>query len=646
MSLCAVALLSSCRGVRLSTADEQMARGEYYDAARTYRKIYNKLTRRQDRGLRGEVAYKMAEAHRMLGQHARAAGAYQNAIRYGWPDSLAQLRLAQSLHASGNYRDAVRAYEEFLMRNPASEEARSGLRGSRMALDTRDSKTRYTVRNSRLLNTRRSDFAPMYNGQTLYLTTTNEKVQGALRSEITGMKRSDIWMSRKNEHGQWMRPEPAEGDVNSEADEGIVSFSPDGMVMYLTRAVRKPDADTGTEIWVSHRSDAKWSAPVRFDLLSDTLYSYGHPAVSPSGYYLYFASDLPGNGGKDIWCISLREGGAVPFNLGKSINTPGNEMFPYMLTDSVMYFASDGHPGFGGLDIFRAELTPQGVWQVENMGQPINSQADDFGITFEPGGRQAGFFSSSRGDNRGYDHIYSFELPDLKINISGYVTDRDEEPVPGAVVRIVGNDGSNRKAVARDDGSFSFPVERGVSYAMLAGARGYLNARQEFTADDEEADIEYQVDFMLAALNKPNIVENIFYDFDKATLRPESREALDGLVEMLNDNPHIAIEMASHTDRKGSEAYNERLSQRRAKAVVDYLIEAGIEPERLEYRGYGESTPKTVTKRVAREFPQFSEGTVLDENFIDSLSPEDQEVADQINRRTEFKITSVEYNLY
>ena len=280
------------------------------------------------------------------------------------------------------------------------------------------------------------------------------------------------------------------------------------------------------------------------------------------------------------------------------------------------------------------------------MGSPINSEGDDFGITFANPGKEAGYFSSNRGDGRGYDHLYSFELPDLKILISGWVLDKDEEPVPNAVIRIVGNDGSNQKAVARNDGSFSFPLQRGVRYVMLAGAKGYLNARQEFTSDTAEEDAEYGIDFILASINKPNIVENIFYDFDKADLRPEAKEALNEVVEMMRDNPNITIEMASHTDRKGSDEYNIRLSERRAKSVVDYLIECGIKADRLQYQGYGESRPKTVTKRIAREYPQFEEGKVLDEEFILTLPEEQQEIADQINRRTEFQVLSVDYQMY
>lgn len=640
-------LLPGCRGAKLSTANEQMERGEYFDAAKTYRKIYNKLTKREERPQRGEVAWKMAECHRWLNQFARASAAYQNAARYGYPDSTLYLHMAQMLHAEGKYAPAVKAYSDYLAWRPDDKLAQNGLIGARMAMEKKGA-TRYVVKNSKLFNSRRADFAPMFLDRSLdqiYFTTTNEKVSGNKRSEITGMKNGDIWFSAKDEQGQWKRPEPVEGELNSELDEGIMSFTPDGQTMYLTKARREPNAHTGVEIYTSQRSDAKWSAPVKFEISADTISSHGHPAVSPDGQWLYFTSDMPGGiGGRDIWRINLRERQGSLENLGEWINTPGDEMFPSFRSDSVLYFASNGHPGYGGLDIFRAEMTPSGGWNVSNMGTPVNSPADDYGITF--GESESGFFTSNRGDNRGYDHIYSFELPELKIQISGWVLDRDEEPVPNAVIRIVGNDGSNQKQVARNDGSFSFPLDRGVSYVMLAGAKGFLNAKQEFTSDTAEEDAEYGVDFILASITKPVVIDNIFYDFDKATLRPESKTALDEMAQVLRDNPNVTIEMASHTDRKGSDEYNLDLSARRARSVIDYLISVGISADRLQSQGYGESRPKTITKKLAREYPQFKEGDVLTEEYILALPEADREVADQINRRTEFQVLSIDYRMF
>ena len=647
VALAACALFSGCGGPKLATADEQMARGEYYDASKTYRKIYNKLTKKEERELRGKVAYKMAECHRRLSQNARAAAAYQNALRYGQTDSVLHLHLAQTLHADGKYAAAIKEYEEYLKVNPRNQLAADGLAGARAALEKKPA-SRYVVKNFKLINSRRSDYAPQYLDKSfdrLYFTTTNEKATGTKKSEITGMKNGDIWVMSKNERGEWQRPEPVEGELNSELDEGIMSFSPDGSTMYLTLARRSPNSDTGVEIYTSQRSDASWSKPVKFEITADTLSSYGHPAVSPDGQWLYFTSDMPGgSGGKDIWRINLKERAGSLENLGEWINTPGDEVFPYMRTDSVMYFSSNGRPGYGGLDIYRAEMTKSGGWNVTNMGIPVNSASDDFGITFGDG--ENGFLSSNRGDARGYDHIYSFSLPDLKIQISGWVLDKDEEPVPNAVIRIVGNDGSNQKQIAKDDGSFSFPLDRGISYVMMAGAKGYLNSKQEFTSDTAEVDAEYGIDFILASINKPVVIDNIFYDYDKATLRPESKTALDEMAQVLRDNPNVTIEMASHTDRHGSDAYNINLSSRRAKAVIDYLISVGISPDRLQSQGYGESRPKTITKKLAREHPDFQEGDVLTEEYIEALSPELQDEADQINRRTEFQVLSIDYQIF
>lgn len=641
-------ILASCAGPKLSVADEQMARGEYFEAAKTYRKVYNKLKKKEERQLRGEVAFKMADCHLKLSQNAKASAAYQNAIRYGVTDSIAHLRLAQALHADGKYAAAITEYETYLKYDPENELAINGIAGARAAKDKSGS-TRYIVKSPKFLNSRRSEFAPQFlersNQDQLYFTTTNEKVTGKDKSEITGQKKGDIWYMKKDEKGQWTKPEAVEGELNSELDEGCVSFSPDGSTMYLTVARRSPTSNTGVEIYTSQRSDATWSKPVKFEITADTLSSYGHPAVSPDGTWLYFTSDMPGgSGGKDIWRINLKERGGSLENLGEWINTPGDDMFPYVRTDSVLYYSSNGRPGYGGLDIYRAELTPSGGWKVTNMGTPINSAGDDFGITFGEG--ESGFLTSNRGDARGYDHIFQFELPELKILISGWVLDRDEEPVPNAVIRIIGNDGSNQKQIAKPDGSFSFPLNRGISYVMLAGAKGYLNSRQEFTSDTTEVDMEYGIDFILASINKPVVIDNIFYDFDKATLRPESTVALDSLAEVLRDNPNVTIEMASHTDRKGADEYNLNLSARRAQSVIDYLISVGIPADRLQSQGYGESRPKTITKKLARQYPQFNEGDVLNEEYIEQLSEEDQEIADQINRRTEFQVLSIDYEMY
>ncbi|MDE6753447.1 MAG: OmpA family protein [Muribaculaceae bacterium] len=639
--------LCGCNAPKLSKADEAFDRGEYFDAQQIYKKVYNKLSAKKDRQLRGEVAFKQGLCYDKLNMSANASKAFQNAKRYDYSDSILYLYLGKALQGEGKYDAAINAYDTYLSYAPDNALAKEGINGCRMAIMAKTNrKTRYIVKKAQLFNSPRADYAPMYldkNLDQLYFTSNTEKATGNSRSEITGMKRGDIYVSRKDEKGNWKRPEPVEGGLNTEADEGIICFSPDGQTMYLTRARRSETSNTSVEIYTSKRSDATWSEPQKFEITSDTLSAVGHPSVSSDGTYLYFCSDMPGGfGGLDIWRINLKERAGSLENLGPQINTQGNEMFPYSRTDSLLYFSSDGHPGFGGLDLFKAKLNTTGdYWSVENLGLPLNSKGDDFGITF--GNGENGFLSSNRDDGRGRDHIYSFELPDIHITISGWVLDKDEEPVANAIIRIVGDDGSNQKEVSRDDGSFRFNLDRGVRYVMKAGATGYLNVKQEFVSDSAEEDADYAIDFILAAVNKPQVIENIFYDFDKATLRPESKDALDELAQMMRDNPHITIEMAAHTDRKGSDEYNISLSERRAKSVVDYLIAAGISPDRMNPKGYGEAVPKTVTKRINREYPQFPEGTVLTEEYILTLSPEDQEAADQINRRTEFQVLSLDY---
>lgn len=644
------AIAAGCRTPKLSEADAQFQRGEYYDASVTYKKVYNKLRKKEERPQRGEVAFKMGRCYKLLNMSARASAAFQNALRYEYPDSTTHFMLAQALHADGKYAAALRSYDKYLEFCPDDSLAINCAEGCRTAQEIRARGSRYVVKQAKLFNSRRADFCPMYLGadcDQIYYTSTTEKATGDKKSEITGMKNADVFFSKKNEKGEWERPEPVEGELNTEFDEGIVAFSPDAQTMYLTKARRELNAPTSVEIYTSTRSDAKWSAPVKFEITADTLSTFGHPAVSPDGEYLYFVSDMPGGyGGKDIWRISLKERQGSLVNLGPDINTEGNDDFPYVRSDGSLYFSSDGHPGMGGLDIFRATAVGDPAdlrWKVENMGFPINSAGDDFGITFGKG--EDGFFSSNRGDARGYDHIYSFEYDPVRITIEGLVMDKDEEPVKNAIIRIVGNDGSNQKEVARDDGSFSFALQRGVKYVMLAGAKGYLNQKQEFASDSTMEDANYWVEFILPSISKPSVVENIFYDYDKADLRPESKTALNELIAVLHDNPNVTIEMASHTDRWGSDAYNINLSERRAKSVVDYLVENGISRDRLQPHGYGKSRPKTVTKRIARLYPQFKEGDILTEEFIKTLPEEDQQAADQINRRTEFSVLSLTYNM-
>ncbi len=642
-------LLFSCKSAKLTDAEEKQRIGEYYDAAAIYRKVYRK-TPPQKRDLRGYIAYRMAECNRLVNNTSRATSAYMNALRYSYPDSIVNLRLGQMYHKSGRYSDAIKYYNEFLKDDPNSILAINGIKGSELAPVWRQNPTRYEVRKMDKFNSRRSEFSPMLYGSDydqLYFASSRTKDKDAKISGITGLANNNLYVVKQDENGNWLNPEELEDPVNTEFDEGTPSFTSDGNTMYYTYCAEDPEGPRTSEIYVSTRSSASWGAGARSTLVKDSVTAVGHPSVSPDGKYLYFVTDaIGGNGGKDIYRarIAGNDFGGME-NLGPQINTPGDEMFPYVRDSVTLYFASNGHPGMGGLDIFKATMDSVGNWNVENMGYPINSMADDFGITFA-GNREKGFFSSNRNDARGNDHLFSFELPVITIFIEGIVFDVDEYPIEDATVRIVGRDGLNEKVLARKDGTYRVELERDISYVMMASARGYLNQNFELKTGPEEKNETYIVDFFLSPIHRPVVIENIFYDFDRATLRPESKEALDEMIKMLNDNPNVTIELGAHTDRKGSEEYNEGLAQRRAQSVVDYLIAGGIEKDRLEAKGYGKSVPKTINKKMAEEFEFLNEGDVLTEEFVLALPPEQQEIADQINRRTEFKVLRTNYNLF
>lgn len=640
----------ACKRVKLSDADRHFARGEYFEAAEKYCKVYRKTSPKK-RDLRGEVAFRMGESYRLINNPIRANAAYANAVRYNANYNTLHLQYARTLHKAAKYKEAAIQYEEFLKLFPDNAFALNGLEGTKLAAEWKASPTPYEIKRMSLFETSKGgEFSPALlppNYEHLYFTANHKDATGDTISKITGTKNNDIYMSRLDENGAWMKPEKIKSPINTSFDEGVVSFSKDGTTMYYTYSRQDTINNTFPEIFVSERSGGSWAAGSKLDIYRDTTRIYAHPSLSPSGKWLYFVSDMKGGyGGKDIWRARMA-GGNVDYieNLGPQINTAGDDMFPSVRSDSVFYFSSDGHPGMGGLDIFRAVYDERRKeWTVENLKSPINSEADDFGITFE-GNKEAGFFSSNRDDARGLDHIYSFIYPIFKAKVEGYIVDTDDEFIHDAMIRIVGNDGTINKIPGKENGTYSIDVQRGVEYVLLGSAKDHLNTKMTLKTADIKRDSTYLVDFILTPINKPVVLENIYFDFDKSDLKPEAKKDLNGLIELLVLNPNVSIELSSHTDRKGSDEYNDKLSQRRADAVVEYLIKGGIAKARLTSVGYGKQKPKTVTRSVVKKYDFLHEGEILNEAFIESLTPEQQNIADQINRRTEFKVVSITFDL-
>lgn len=642
-------LLAGC-GVEknMKKAEKFMAIGEYYDAASQYKQAYSK-TPPKERDRRGLIAGKMAVCYRKINSTPKAVAAYRNMVRYNKATVDDRLELGRQLLKNGDYKQAAEQFRVVLDSMPDNVLARNGLLSAQQAPAWKKQGSRYTVKRMDVFNSRRAEYSPMLSGDQfdqLYFTSTRNDATGDELSGITGTKNGDIFVSQKDDKGKWSKPEVVNGGLNTEADEGASCLSPDQREMYLTQCVTDPSYPRYAQIVKSNRSDAAWGKASSVELTKDTLSCFAHPAVSPDGQWLYFVSDMPGGkGGLDIWRVRITSAGYGGVeNLGEPINTPGNEMFPTFRPNGDLYFSSDGHPGMGGLDIFIAHPGKTGRYVLEHPGYPLNSQGDDFGMTFE-GVKNRGFFSSNRNDGRGWDHIYSFVNPEIVQSVKGWVYEQEGYELPAAQVYMIGSDGTNLKLGVKSDGSFEKELTPGVEYMFLATCKGFLNHKEELKVVPMNDSHEYVLQFPLASITAPVLIDNIFYDFNKATLRPESQTALDELVKLLNENPNVTIELSSHCDYKGSSAYNKLLAQRRAESVVNYLVDKGIARDRLSPVGYGKEKPKTIRKKLTEKLTWLKEGDVLTEEFIKKLDPEKQEICNQLNRRTEFIVLRTTYGL-
>lgn len=645
-----VIVLQGCgSAAQLKKADKKFEIGEYYTAADLYKRLYSR-TPPKEKELRARISFNMGECNRIL-NFATAETNYANAIRNGYVDSVLYLRYAQVLQRNGKYKDAAANYTIYLKKDSNNVVAKNGLIAAKLFETYKKQPTAYVVKIFDLFNYRRSHtFSPSYqnaDGDGVFFTTdrsVNKKTQQK-NTGITGLPVSSIYSARKNAAGKWEKPTPLVFENKTVVSEdGVTSFSVDGNTMYFTRSRQQANSDSGTEIFVSSRAGGSWSEAKKVSLFKDSTVSVAHPAISPDGMTLVFVSDAKGGkGGKDLWQATLTGGEWKEIrNLDSDFNTEGDEMFPSFRHDGSLYFSSNGLPGIGGLDIFKASPTKEGGWIVENMGMPVNSTFDDFGISFE-GKADKGFFTSNRNEARGFDMIYSFEMPVFEYVLEGKVIDENQGPVADAIIRMVSNTGINTKVQAKKDGTYRIRIDKDIEFVLLATSRGYLNKSARISTVGAKLSKVYTQNFILQTIYKPIQMENIFYEFGKWELTPASETGLQALVKILTDNPNITIELSAHTDFVGNNESNKDLSAKRAQSVVDYLIIAGIQQARLTPVGYGEEKPFVVDAATALKFTFLKENDVLTEEFITKLSPEQQEQANQINRRTEFRVLKTTY---
>jgi peptidoglycan-associated lipoprotein len=642
----------NAQGKTIEKAYKTFNAGEYYKAIDLFKDGYQRVT---DKNEKSKIVFLISECYRKTNQPDKASLWYSKAIRSNYGDPIVYLHYANMLKMVGEYEEAKTQFKAYKELVPGDSRADLGVESCEKALEWIKFPSGYTVEELKFVNSKLDDFSPAYareDYRVLFFTSSREETTGKSETGVSGQGFTDIFESTLDRKGKWSTPVPLPENINTEYDEGAPAFNKDYNRMYFTQCQVRDKKSTGCAILVAERKNEEWEKVKSLDISEDSIV-IAHPAISADELTLYFVSDMKGSSAgsdgkpsKDIWMVTRTGIGSDfgdPVNLGSPINTPDEEAFPYVHPDGTLYYSSNGNGGMGGYDIFKAKKNEAGTWEIENMRYPVNSSADDFGICFEAN-REAGFFSSSRTGKS--DDIYTFFLPPLKFNITGVVkNEKTNAPINGAIIKSIGSDGITVDATTGTDGSFKFMLKPGTDYIFLAKKEGFLQGKERETTKSRETSTDFTTEIYLSPIDKPITVENIFFDFASADLRPESMVALDKLVETLNDNPTITIELSANTDFRGNDDFNMDLSQSRAQSVVNYLIAKGIVANRLVAKGYGESQPKQVDLRDHEAYPFLPEGQLLTESYINGITDTDlQEVAHFLNRRTEFKVLSTTYS--
>ena len=662
---------------------------KYSEAIELLKEAYTEVRGREDKA---EVLYMTAESYRNINDYENAERYYERAIKVGYKEPEAILKRGDMFKAQGEYEEAIEVYQKYKEKAPSETKADEAIEYARKALEWEDKPTRYQVDIMPDINSRAADFSVTFGGDrrendVIVFTSNREESEGNGEDEWMGQSFSDLFTSqaerktRRRRRGndeeevlsyadlKWSTPVPIdeEGVVNTKHNDGTADFDSRKKELFFTRCLIEDNAKMDCGIYMTELVGQNWKEPERQIIGTDTFANVGHPCLGPDDKYLYFvSSDYNSNGGRDIFLTTYNrreDRWENPTNLGSKVNTSEDERFPYVHGDGYLYFTSNGHPGMGGWDVFKVKLGEDGLpaGEVKNMEAPINSSYDDFHLVWEPGGdTEKGFVSSNREDGGLDDNIYAVYRTPLVYNLEGVVaSSKTGEPISGAEVTMESADGQSYKVIADEDGYYIFDdtkIVDGQTYNLTFSAPKYLSATGDAsTIGYELSSFEYvpsakyyikrlKLNKKLDPIEEPIVLPNVFFDFNKAFLREESKAALDSVVMILNNNPNITIELRSHTDYRGSVADNEDLSQRRADSSVAYLIEKGIDSARLTARGMGESEPFTIDENYDDYGADVLEKDVtLSERYIKTLSPEKQEVANQINRRTDIKVLSEDY---
>lgn len=669
-------------------AKELFAARRYTLALEMYQEAYSEAESDEEKG---EITFKIAECYRFLEDYRRAESQYERAQRFEYgPEAIYMQGIV--LMSQGEYEDAIEKFQEYQQVRPGDNRVEERILMARQAVEWMDNPpTRYQVTNmGRDVNSRQSDHGPAWGGrrgretESLLFLSQREEATGRDEDGWTGTDFADIFVMEqerrttgrgrnRTEEISWSSPVQADGDeevINTEDHESGMVMDSRGN-LYYTTCPRVRRAHLGCAIWSSRKSGSNFQTPELVYAASDSSYSVGQPALNADGSILYFAGNIPGTKGNfDLWMTTFNRRERAwnePTNLGSLVNTDGQELWPYVHDDGYMYFASDGLPGLGGLDIFRVKLGEDGMpeGEPENMKWPINSPGHDFGLIFEPGGEAAnGYMSSSweeRDDHRGETDLYEVYLVPLRYTISGVLAStKDRSPVAQATVTLTGGD--NPITVNTDaDGYYEFNMDQldeDMNYTISYSKQKFFANEANATTvgvplsafdkvEDDEGDYfihNITLNVGMDPIEVPIVLPNVLFETGKWDLSDSSRAALDTVVNILERNPNITIELRSHTDYTDTDERNRILSQKRADTCVSYLISKGISADRLTPVGRGEDEPFVIPDGYDGLYSdQFTDGQELSEAWIKRQPAQVQRDANQLNRRTDMKVLRDDY---
>lgn len=648
---CALFILATVSGAMAQSkqaeeADDAFKKGFFYNAIELYKKAYTTEKQASEKAV---LIFKVAEAYRALGDAENAQVWYEKANKAQYPDPITYYRIGEALKDQGKYADAIVAYNKYKEKNPGDMRAEASLAACQLAQTWEDAPSRYKVDPEVLLNSPEYDFSPAFSDKKnsdLVFASSRPASTGTETDGIVGESFTDLFSSSRDKLGKWSEPVRLPPTVNTAAHEGSATFNEKRNVMYFTRCPHEKKKAFGCDIWISKKVGNNYSEPEMLNLRpqqdkNDTaVITIGHPTLSKDNNTLLFSSNMKGGqGGKDIWMVKLDKNGmptGQASNLGKEINTPKDEMFPFLRENGNLYFSSNGLSGMGGMDIYLAEKTGDNAWgHAENMKYPVNSSGDDFSIIFD-GDVDRGYFTSNRPGGKGQDDIWRFYVPDMLFALQGTALDKETGlPLADAKIEVVGTDGSNFSALTDADGHFKFEengkdryIKENTSYTVRATKENYLVVNDQFTTVGLNESTTFVKEYLLQPVipDKPIALPEVQFDLASAALRPEGKDSLQTLYQTMVDNPTIIIELAAHTDSRGTDKSNMTLSQNRAQSCVNYLISKGIDPARMVAKGYGESRPRITDAEIAK-----------------MATTEEKEAAHQKNRRVEFTVKSFSY---